>query len=321
MRQVNGETGHRISQAKVRLQDGAHAALTCWDGPEPRIVALHGLAHAGAAWSGFATSVGGRAEVVAVDLRGHGDSDRDPTGLYSLETLVGDAIAVLQSLGGTRPVLVGHSLGGRIVAEIALQDWAALAAAVVVDSSPQPPEAWLAHLARLHERPPVRAASLAEHLRRLGQLYPLANQEDLRPLAAASVRPGTGGGVETGRLEIGGVEEKVDRAALRVWSTERVRWPWPSRTGRTPVTLVRGVASSVLTRAAAARLVASQQVDDIVEIARSGHGVPLENPAALAEAVLSIVTSPSLTSPPPTSGPGTSPPGPSPAVTSPAGTS
>ena len=320
MRQVNDGTGHRISQATVRLQDGAHAALTCWDGPEPRIVALHGLAHAGAAWSGFAAAIGGRAEVVAVDLRGHGDSDRDPTGLYTLETLVEDAIAVLQSLGGERPVLVGHSLGGRIVAEIALQDLAALAGAVVVDSSPQPPEAWLAHLERLHERPPARAASFAEHLQRLAELYPLANREDLRPLAAASARSGAGG-LEAGGLDAGGLEEKVDRAALRVWSTERVRAPWPGRTGRTPLILVRGVASSVLTRAAAARLLASRQVDDVVEIARSGHGVPLENPAALAEAVLSIVTSPPPTSAPLTSRPATSPPGTSPGVTTPAGTS
>ena len=320
MRQVNDGTGHRISQAKVRLQDGAHAALTCWDGAEPRIVALHGLAHAGAAWSGFAAAIGGRAEVVAVDLRGHGDSDRDPTGLYTLETLVEDAIAVLQALGGERPVLVGHSLGGRIVAEIALQDLAALAGAVVVDSSPQPPEAWLAHLERLHERPPARAASFAEHLQRLAELYPLANREDLRPLAAASARSGAGG-LEAGGLEAGGLEEKVDRAALRVWSTERVRAPWPGRTGRTPLILVRGVASSVLTRAAAARLLASRQVDDVVEIARSGHGVPLENPAALAQAVLSIVTSPPPTSAPLTSRPATSPPGTSPGVTTPAGTS
>ncbi|HXW80343.1 MAG TPA: alpha/beta fold hydrolase [Acidimicrobiales bacterium] len=266
---------------RVRLADGAHAAVTSWPGPGPRIVALHGLAHAGAVWSGFATAVERRAQVLAVDLRGHGDSDRDPTGLYRLETLVQDALAVLQSLGQHLPIiLLGHSLGGRIVAEVALRDLAPVTAAVVVDTSPRPPEAWLAHLARIHAGPPARPATLGDYLRELSQMYPLAEPGHLRPLAVASVRPG-----------VDGVTERVDRAALKVWSTNRAPSSWPERTGYTPLTLVRGAASSVLTRAVAAQLVAAHQVDELVEVARSGHGVPLENPAALAEAVLAVAIS------------------------------
>jgi pimeloyl-ACP methyl ester carboxylesterase len=242
-------------------------------------VAFHGLAQAGAAWSGFAKAIEGRAEVTAVDLRGHGDSDRDPSGVYPLSTLVRDAMAVLQELRTDRAVLVGHSLGGRIVAEIALQDLMPVAAAVVVDTSPQPPEAWLLHLERLYGGPPVRAGTPAEYLGLLGQLYPLAHQDHLRSLAAATVRPG-----------VDGVEEKVDRAALRVWSSSQARSPWPARSGHTPLTLVRGAASSVLTRAVAAELLATRQVDDVLEVARSGHGVPLENPAGLAEAVLAAAS-------------------------------
>ena len=300
----------RVDQWKVRLPDGAHAAVTCWGGPEPRVLALHGLAHAGAAWSAFAAAVEGRAEVVAVDLRGHGDSDRDPTGLYSLETLVRDAVAVLDYLGVVPIVLVGHSLGGRIVAEIALQDLMPVTAAVVVDASPQPPETWLLHLERVHAGPPARAATLADYLRMLAQLYPLAEPEHLRPLAAATVRSSSDG-----------VEETVDHAALRVWSANRTRSPWPERTGSTPLTLVRGAASSVLTRAVAAQLVAAQQVDQLVEVARSGHGVPLENPAGLAEAVLAAATMRAGTSGTGTSGSGTSGSGTSGSGTSGSGTS
>jgi pimeloyl-ACP methyl ester carboxylesterase len=49
--------------------------------------------------------------VIALDARGHGDSDRAPNGEYSLPRLVGDAAAVVNQIG--RPVaLIGASMGG-----------------------------------------------------------------------------------------------------------------------------------------------------------------------------------------------------------------
>jgi pimeloyl-ACP methyl ester carboxylesterase len=49
--------------------------------------------------------------VVALDSRGHGDSDRAPDGNYSVDALCGDTLAVLDQIG--RPViLIGASMGG-----------------------------------------------------------------------------------------------------------------------------------------------------------------------------------------------------------------
>lgn len=49
--------------------------------------------------------------VVAVDSRGHGDSDRSPDADYALETLTADVLAVIETIG--RPVvLIGASMGG-----------------------------------------------------------------------------------------------------------------------------------------------------------------------------------------------------------------
>jgi long-chain acyl-CoA synthetase len=58
--------------------------------------------------------------VVALDLRGHGLSDRPPRG-YDMPTIQSDLVAALRSLNvGTKIVLVGHSFGGAIAAEFAL---------------------------------------------------------------------------------------------------------------------------------------------------------------------------------------------------------
>jgi pimeloyl-ACP methyl ester carboxylesterase len=55
--------------------------------------------------------------VIAVDLRGHGDSGREPP--WNGATHVGDLLETLDAAGVERASWVGHSFGGRIVAEAA----------------------------------------------------------------------------------------------------------------------------------------------------------------------------------------------------------
>ncbi|MGM7671693.1 alpha/beta fold hydrolase [Microbacterium sp. A93] len=47
----------------------------------------------------------------AFDARGHGESDRSPTGDYSVSALVGDVLKIIEQIGEA-PVLVGASMGG-----------------------------------------------------------------------------------------------------------------------------------------------------------------------------------------------------------------
>ena len=49
--------------------------------------------------------------VVALDSRGHGDSDRAPNADYAVETLTADVLHVLDAIGGP-VVLIGASMGG-----------------------------------------------------------------------------------------------------------------------------------------------------------------------------------------------------------------
>jgi pimeloyl-ACP methyl ester carboxylesterase len=54
--------------------------------------------------------------VLAIDLRGHGESSvPDPgPGAYDIDVLADDVLAVAEAAGFSRPVLVGHSLGALI---------------------------------------------------------------------------------------------------------------------------------------------------------------------------------------------------------------
>ncbi len=81
-------------------------------GGRPTVLLLHGGGQNRHSWKNTGQILADDGlHVVAVDTRGHGDSDRSPAGNYSIETLAADAMTVLDQIGGP-VVLVGASMGG-----------------------------------------------------------------------------------------------------------------------------------------------------------------------------------------------------------------
>lgn len=74
-----------------------------------------------------------RHRVVAVDLLGHGRSDK-PISEYSIHAFAEDLHWVCRQLRLDHPVVIGHSMGGLIALEMAAQQHGMLAGAVLLDS-------------------------------------------------------------------------------------------------------------------------------------------------------------------------------------------
>jgi pimeloyl-ACP methyl ester carboxylesterase/DNA-binding SARP family transcriptional activator len=89
-----------------------------WAGAEPTILALHGSAQMAHSFGALAGRLVPVHRFVAVDLRGHGFSDKPPSG-YDLERHVNDIRQLVAALGLRRPVLLGHSAGGAIATFVA----------------------------------------------------------------------------------------------------------------------------------------------------------------------------------------------------------
>lgn len=84
------------------------------DPTHPAVVLLHGGGQTRHAWRRTTAALVERGfYTVALDLRGHGDSEWAPRADYSVDAHVGDLLAVLQQLP-PQPVLIGASLGGLI---------------------------------------------------------------------------------------------------------------------------------------------------------------------------------------------------------------
>src|SRR5574341_431730 len=89
------------------------------DQPGNTIVMIHGFGGNAPQWKYQLRNLSDYNRCIAIDLRGHGRSDKPLTN-YTVDELVGDIDAVLSEMGISEPiVLMGHSFGGAIVTTFA----------------------------------------------------------------------------------------------------------------------------------------------------------------------------------------------------------
>jgi pimeloyl-ACP methyl ester carboxylesterase len=87
---------------------------------------------------------------VAMDLRGHGASDA-PGQAYTVAAFVEDLAWQCRQLGLTKPIVIGHSMGGNIALEFAARHPALVEAIVAIDSVMFPQTAFVERLQSLRE--------------------------------------------------------------------------------------------------------------------------------------------------------------------------
>lgn len=277
-------------QRAVRLASGLTLAYRDWGGSGRPIVLVHGLASSYTIWDLVAPRLAERFRVVALDQRGHGRSDK-PDGPFDLSTYAGDLRAFLTALGLGRVLLVGHSWGGNVVLQLAVETPELTAGLILVDGgflelSARPDWSW----ERVEqELAPPNLAGLTRE-----QLLQRANQGDLAavwsPAVAASV---------LGHFEL------LPDGQLRPWLRREhhmriLRALWEHRPSelwtavRCPVLLVPARRSDVDQRSAPPQTMKERLVALAAErLARSRtiwledtiHDVPLQRPAELAAAI------------------------------------
>lgn len=246
-------------------------------------ILLHGFTNDAHVWDEMAGALQGKHHVIALDQRGHGDSDWDAERRYSHWQLAEDLQDLLASLGDVTVHIVGHSLGARI-AILALESMRqAVASLTLIDAGPEvSPEAGerlvsdVMHLPEHH-------ADVQAYLDCLARIYVMADNGALARVASFGLR------VNRGRLrtktdpaftpgiwhkspEFRRMDEEKGQLSVRLWKALGAL--------EFPVHIVRGQASSILEHSLALKML--QVLGDrgvLSVVPRAGHAVMLDNPA------------------------------------------
>ena len=120
--------------APMKTSDGRFGYEASGDAILPPLVFLHGIGGAARAWRGQIEAFSGRYRAIAWDMPGYGGSAPLPN--VSIAALADALRDFLQQVGATKPILVGHSIGGMIVQQLLVSSPDIAGAVVLAQTSP-----------------------------------------------------------------------------------------------------------------------------------------------------------------------------------------
>ncbi len=241
---------------------------------QPPLVILHGLLGSARNWATAGKMLARSFDVFAVDLRGHGDSPPAPDRDYSFRALASDVSAWVDTAGLVRPLLLGHSLGGKVAMRLAVdtpERWRGL---VVSDVAPRdyPPH----HLAAFDAMQALDLGKLTSRVQAEEFLRTrLADGNLARFLLTNLVRE-----------DDGSFRWRVDVAGLAAALPQLGRSPLtPEENYSGPALFVRGAKSDYIRETDQAAINTHCPRGQIVTLDNAGHNVHVDQPEAFTAAV------------------------------------
>jgi pimeloyl-ACP methyl ester carboxylesterase len=233
-------------------------------------VLLHGGSAHARWWDFVVPHLGPPFRALALDLRGHGDSEWAASGDYRLADHAQDVAELFSALRLDRPALVGHSFGAFVALHAAVVDALPVDRLVLVDARASFGAGGSRYLRLLGMLAAVRYATIGEAITKFRPLpkETIASAQVLAHVARHGFR-----------CEDGFWVNKFDRASLARHEPFDVE----GRLGELacPVLFVRGEHSKVLSAATAARLAQACRRARVVEIPGCHHHVLIDRPDLL----------------------------------------
>jgi len=264
--------------------------LLRWSDEGVPALLVHGFGNEAHIWDDFAPAIRGAYQTLALDLRGHGDSDWDPEGRYEYENHLADLEAVVTQLGFDRLVLLGHSLGGRVCMRYAAAHPEQMAGLVIVDSAPELDARGIVRITQdVEQQRDPSFESVGQYENYLSTSYPAATPKAIRRMARHGLKRQEDGRYTlkmdiafrsrvTSEMEQGDIAKAEEATTAALWDAlTKIACP---------TLVVRGAASDIM-----AADVADRMVDDVLEnatlavVAQAGHSVMTDNPEGFRDCV------------------------------------
>jgi pimeloyl-ACP methyl ester carboxylesterase len=239
---------------------------------------LHGFTTMAHAWDFFAPPLRERYHIVALDQRGHGDSQWAEDAAYTTEAHLVDIAGFVDALKLGDLVLVGHSMGGRNAIMYAACFPDKVARLILIDSRLDNDPAASEALGQLLTAIPDEVDCVDELAPALKKLYPYLSPQMCLHLAHCGLRE-VEGGKFTPKYDL-----RMRAQSARAGYGVSDLWLFFELI-TCPILIVRGAESSILSRQAAREMCQANPNACLTEIEWASHLPPQENPVAFAEAV------------------------------------
>ncbi len=254
---------------------GLRFHYTDWGGDGPPLVMLHGLSGHARTWDYTAAPLSGAYRVLALDQRGHGDTDWAPK--YGFAPMAQDLLGFLDALDLREVTLMGLSMGGIVSFVFAAADPERVRRLVVLDIGPEIAAAGATNVASVLAAKDT-FSSEDEAFAQARASNPRPTDDRLRHRVSHNLLM-----LPDGTLTFKYDEALRDPRNLFDLTVEQ-RWEaW--RAVRCSVLLVRGDDSDVLATETAQRMLADNPNASMASVPDCGHSITLDNPDGMLEVV------------------------------------
>jgi pimeloyl-ACP methyl ester carboxylesterase len=266
------------SAGKTMTANGLRLHYLEWGPPEaPAIVCVHGYTSSADAFNALARHLADRFHVLALDVRGHGESQWSPEQAYEYADQAADLASFADLLAPQPFVLIGTSMGG-IIAMAYAERWSGRLRGLVLNDIGPDAEAGTGRITQMVGGRPNDFTSLeaAMAYRReaspITAARPLADQRELALGVLRQLPDGRWGW----KMDPAYIVRRVTRGAPR----RPDAWPVLAALA-CPALVVWGSDSDVLSEAQARRMVAALPHGALVAVPGIGHAPTLVEPPVL----------------------------------------
>ena len=252
-----------------------------YPGDGPPLLLMHGLTRNSGDFEPLARHLAGRYRLIVPDQRGRGLSQEDPDANYRPDVYAGDMFALLRSLNVERPGLIGTSMGGLMAMVMNAMQPGSFPAIVFNDVGPVLDPSGLARIGSYvggGEPFPDWDAAAAASSAINRDAFPDFTDADWQAWARRTCRT-----LPDGRIAFAYDPAIADGFADIGKEPQPDLWPLWDGLGKTPVLVIRGALSDLLSPDTVREMRQRHQGPFVhVDVPDRGHAPMLDEPVALA---------------------------------------
>jgi pimeloyl-ACP methyl ester carboxylesterase len=249
------------------------------------ILIVHGLSYFSYDWIEIADALAADREVVAIDMRGFGNSSWSPSKSYKVQNFAADILAVMDNFGWKKATLVGHSMGGRNCTYTASAHPDRIAKLVLVDFSPTNAKAGSQRVTNTIVDMPKTFKDVDDAMAYF-KVDPKTATDKQRARYEAYLMPDEGGLIVRRDLTFRENFRKIRDEGMK---QDHGADLWECLAAvKCPTLVLRGKVSDMFAPETVEKVRATNQKITLVEI-DGGHNIPGENPDGLKRAIKSFL--------------------------------